>query len=486
MAMKQTPTATTTSKEVILAARHVSKYYGAERERERVLVLDDITLDLRAGEFIALLGPSGSGKSTLLRILAGLVAPSSGEVLVHDQPLVGANQQVAIVFQGFALYPWLTVLQNVELGLLDKEMPPQARQERALQAIDLIGLDGFETAYPRELSGGMKQRVGFARALVVEPEVLFLDEPFSALDVLVAENLRHELLDLWQARRIPTRAILMVTHNIDEAVQMADRLLVFGANPGRIRVELPGLTRGEGLAGDGQQHAGRQQQMRQQQQVQRKNPARAQQQAQLVDTVYRIMTNPKEDVSALVPAIPGARPQQPAPPLQPYQALPHVGIDALTGFIERLHALGDREDLYELARDLQMEADDILPLAQAANLLGFADLEAGDVVLTPVGRRFAEADILEEKEIFRQQAVVSISLLRQIVRDLEAASEHRLEESGLLEALQQSFSEPETRRQLDTAIDWGRYAELFAYDDDAGEFFLEEETPVATGTTQLS
>jgi NitT/TauT family transport system ATP-binding protein len=330
----------------------------------------------------------------------------------------------------------------------------------------------------------MKQRVGFARALVVEPEVLFLDEPFSALDVLVAENLRHELLDLWQARRIPTRAILMVTHNIDEAVQMADRLLVFGANPGRIRVELPGLTRE--LAGDGQQHAGRQQQMRQQPQVQRKNPARAQQQAQLVDTVYRVMTNPDEDVSALLPAIPGARPQQPPAPPQPYQALPHVGIDALTGFIERLHALEDREDLYALARDLHMEADDLLPLAQAANLLGFADLEAGDVVLTPVGRRFAEADILDEKAIFRQQAVVSIALLRQIMRDLEAVPEHRLEESGLLEALQQSFSEPEARRQLDTAIDWGRYAELFAYDDEAGEFYLEEETPAATGTTQLS
>ena len=456
MALSRTTTPSTTDQEVVLAARDVSKYYG--EAPERVLVLDDITLDLRQQEFIALLGPSGSGKSTLLRILAGLVTPSLGEVLVHGTPLVGANPQVAIVFQTFALYPWLTVQDNVELGLLAKELSPEERRERALRVIDLIGLDGFETAYPRELSGGMKQRVGFARALVVEPEVLFLDEPFSALDVLVAENLRHELLDLWRARKIPTRAILMVTHNIDEAVQMADRLLVFGANPGRIRVELPGLAR-----------AGRQQQA--------KNGAHA----QLVDTVYRIMTNPHEEVTALLSAVPGARPQRPAPPPQPYQALPHVGIDELTGFIERLHALGDREDLYELARGLHMEADDLLALAQSANLLGFADLDAGDVILTAAGGRFAEADILEEKAIFRQQALMSIAILRQIARDLEANPEHRVQEDGLLEALQRSFSEPEARLQLDTAIDWGRYAELFAYDDDAGEFFLEEEVIGAAG-----
>lgn len=439
-----------TGQEVVLAARAVSKYYG--EAPKRVLVLDDITLDLRANEFITLLGPSGSGKSTLLRILAGLVSPSSGEVLVRGRPLQGTNPQVAFVFQTFALYPWLNVLDNVELGLLARELPATERRERALRAIDLIGLDGFETAYPRELSGGMRQRVGFARALVVEPEVLFLDEPFSALDVLVAENLRHELLDLWQARRIPTRAILMVTHNIDEAVQMADRLLVFGANPGRIRVELPGLPR---------------------EQRQMKQSAHA----QLVDTIYRVMTNPQEEVSALLP---GARAQQPGPPALPYQTLPHVSIDELTGFIERLHAQGGREDLYELARDLQMEADDLLALAQGTTILGFADLDAGDVLLTAAGRRFAEADILAEKAIFRQQAVMSIALLRQITRALEAEPDHRVQEDMFLRALEQSFSVPEARRQLDTAIDWGRYAELFAYDDEAGEFFLEEAEPATS------
>lgn len=449
MGATRTTNGKATGQEVVLAARSVSKYYG--EAQKRVLVLDDVTLDLRADEFIALLGPSGSGKSTLLRILAGLVSPSSGEVLVRGQPLRGTNPQVAIVFQTFALYPWLTVLDNVELGLLARDLPATERRERALRAIDLIGLDGFETAYPRELSGGMRQRVGFARALVVEPEVLFLDEPFSALDVLVAENLRHELLDLWQARKIPTRAILMVTHNIDEAVQMADRLIVFGANPGRIRVELPGLPR---------------------EQRQLKHSAHA----QLVDTIYRIMTNPQEEASALLP---GAPAQRPRPPARAYQALPHVSIDELTGFIERLRFLGGREDLYALARDLQMDADDLLALAQGANILGFADLDAGDVLLTAAGLRFADADILEEKAIFRQQAVMTIALLRQITRALEAEPDHRVEEDQFLRALEQSFSVPEARAQLDTAIDWGRYAELFAYDDEAGEFFLEEAEPVA-------
>jgi NitT/TauT family transport system ATP-binding protein len=233
-------TVTQTAQEVILAAHEVTKFYTGKDQR--VVVLDGITLELRANEFVALLGPSGSGKSTLLRILAGLIQPSTGQVLVHDQVLTGANPQVSIVFQSFALYPWLTVVENVELGLLVKELGRRERRQRALAAIDLIGLDGFEDAYPKELSGGMKQRVGFARALVVEPEALFMDEPFSALDVLTAQNLREQLLDLWVDRGMPTRSILMVTHNIDEAVSLADRLVVLAADPGRIRADIPGLS----------------------------------------------------------------------------------------------------------------------------------------------------------------------------------------------------------------------------------------------------
>jgi NitT/TauT family transport system ATP-binding protein len=440
---------TSVERRVLLSARDVTKYYGDGRSE--ILVLDGINLELRDGEFVALLGPSGSGKSTLLRILAGLMPPSKGGVFVGTGRLEGTNPNVAMVFQSFALYPWLTVIDNVELGLLALNVSPVERRKRALRAIDLIGLDGFEEAYPKELSGGMRQRVGFARALVVEPEVLFLDEPFSALDVLTADNLRRELLDLWQQRKIPTRAILMVTHNIAEAVDLADRLLVFGANPGRIRVELAGQPR-TGRAGG------------------------AASRATLVDTIYRIMTNPREDVAKLLP---GARVVQPAAPAQPYQTLPHVSIGDLAGFLERLHEAGGRVDLAVLASDLQLEADELLPLAEAADLLGLGDIEEGDVFLTAVGQRFIAADVLARKEIFRNLAGARIQLIREISRKLQAEPEHRLADEQMLETVERYFSPEEARRQLDTAIDWGRYGELFAYDDEAEEFYVEEPEPAA-------
>lgn len=428
----------------LLAAEEVSKYYGADGSH--VLVLDRITLELRDGEFVALLGPSGSGKSTLLRILAGLLSPSSGEVRVHGEPLRGVNPFAAMVFQSFALFPWLTVLQNVELGLLHKRgLKSEERRQRALAALDLVGLDGFEHAYPRELSGGMKQRVGFARALVSEPEMLFLDEPFSALDVLAAENLRGDLLDLWLARKIPTRAILMVTHNIDEAVTLADRLLIFSANPGRIRAELPGLPLAERLS-KGQTHA------------------------ELVDTIYRIMTNPREEIERLLPQ---ARIlQRPAAPTSP--VLPHADVGELTGFLERLTALGGREDLFELARDLQLEADELLPLVEAAQLLEFVRVEEGDVVLTETGRTFAIADLLQRKELFRQVVAERVEWIREIVWTLRVAPRHRQAEDWIIRRLEEHFSPAEARRQLETAIEWGRYAELFAYDEHSGILYLEE------------
>lgn len=436
--------------ETLLVANAVAKYYnGGRSSRETVLVLDRISLELRSGEIVALLGPSGSGKSTLLRILAGLVAPSAGEVRVHGRPLHGPNPSVAMVFQTFALYPWLTVLQNVELGLLAKDLSPEARRAKALEMIDLIGLDGFEAAYPRELSGGMKQRVGFARALVVEPEILLLDEPFSALDVLVAENLRRELFDLWQSRRIPTRAILLVTHNIEEAVRLADRLLVFSANPGRIRAELPGLPAAE-------------------------RQAQSADSSQLVETIYRIMTNPQEDIAKLLP---GARPVQEAAPAPTYQMLPHVAIGEIAGLVEQLETTGGSRGLDDLARDLQLEVDELLPLVEAADLLDFVEVDEGDVRLTTEGQRFAAASILEKKEIFRRQALVRVELIRRISEDLRAAPKGRLNERRLLVELEEAFSPGEARRQLDTAIDWARYGEVFGYDDEKGEFFVDDPNP---------
>jgi NitT/TauT family transport system ATP-binding protein len=440
----------------LLAARDVMKYFGDDRRP----VLEHVSVELNEGEFVALLGPSGSGKSTLLRILAGLMEPSSGDVLVHGTLLEGPNPNVAIVFQSFALFPWLDVLQNVELGLLSMEVSDDERRQRAVKAIDLIGLDGFEEAFPKELSGGMKQRVGFARALVVQPEVLFMDEPFSALDVLTAENLRTELRELWLAKTMPTKAVVMVTHNIDEAVSLADRILVFGTNPGHIRVELKGLPPSDRTT---------------------KSVARA----RLVQLIYRIMTNPDDDAAAIVEQSQLDRPRHvgasrasgraKAARARRYQVLPDVGIDDLTGLVQYIGGIGGHAAVQDLARDLQMRADDLLAIVEATNLLGFGALQEHQVVLTPIGTRFADVELDEEKAIFRAQALDHIALLHHMVRDLETTPTHTLEAERVIDELEHSFSGEEARRQFETAVDWGRYAELFTYYDSSGELTLDEE-----------
>ena len=445
----------------LLAARDVMKYFGDDRRP----VLEHVSVELNAGEFVALLGPSGSGKSTLLRILAGLMEPSGGEVLVHGAPLEGPNPNVAIVFQSFALFPWLDVLQNVELGLLAMDVSDDERRRRASEAIDLIGLDGFEEAFPKELSGGMKQRVGFARALVVQPEVLFMDEPFSALDVLTAENLRTELQDLWSNKTMPTKAVVMVTHNIDEAVSLADRILVFGANPGHIRVELKGLPAAE----RGEKSAAR---------------------SRLVELIYRIMTNPEEDAVAIVeqslqgrprPQAARERGRAAATRARRYQVLPDVSIDDLTGLVQYIGGMGGHAAVQDLARDLQMRADDLLAIVEATDLLGFGALQERQVVLTPIGTRFADAELDEEKAIFRAQALDHIALLHHIVRDLETTPTHTIDAERVIDELEHSFSSEEARRQFETAVDWGRYAELFTYDDSSGELTLDEEHRLRRG-----
>lgn len=438
---------TAVTREVLLQAEQITKYYG--HGPKRVLVLKDVSLEIREGEIVSILGPSGSGKSTLLRLLAGLVEPSDGRVRFRGEAQWGPNPHIAIVFQTFALFPWLTVYQNVELGLLNSDVPETARRRRILEAIDLIGLDGFEDAYPKELSGGMRQRVGFARALVVQPEILFMDEPFSALDVLTAENLRNELLLLWRSRKIPTKAIVMVTHNIDEAVLMGDRIVVMGHNPGVVRVDMAGLP------------------------VEERGKERPEH-VRLVDYIYSVITRPEEQVPSFHPEAPPARPA--AVPERPFQVLPHVPVGQVTGLVERLHAEGDRADLYVLGRDLQMEVDDLLPLVQAIDMLGLGDIDAGDVYLTPMGVRFAEAGVLEKKEIFREQARGNLQLIQHLLKMLEEAPQGRLRYEEVLATLEGYFSPEEAERQLETATDWGRYAELFSYNEHEGVF---EPEPVA-------
>jgi len=433
---------------VILEARGVTKVFTTPDGRA-LPVLDGVSLTLREGEIVALLGRSGSGKSTFLRCIAGLIAPSAGTVYYRGTPLNGANPGVAMVFQSFALLPWLTVQQNVELAMEAREVPLAARHERALRAIDLIGLDGFESAYPKELSGGMRQRVGFARALAVEPDALLMDEPFSALDVLTAANLRGELIRLWQGKEFPTKAVLIVTHNIEEAVQLADRILVLSSNPGRIKAELPNPVP---------------------QPRDRHNPVFE----QLVDTVYGILTGREEAAaSAVASAAVSATPSE--------VPLPEVSAGGLSGLLEILAARGGSDGLAELADDLSFEVDDLLPLVDAAVLLGLAEVHGADLEITDAGREFATADINSSKMLFGKLAAERAPLIKAILNGLRATADGTLREGFFLDLLRRGFSDDEARQQLDIAIDWGRYGELFEYDKESGQLVLGSDPAPGPG-----
>jgi NitT/TauT family transport system ATP-binding protein len=433
----------TDTTDTIIRAEKVEKYY-AQPSENRIQVIAPTDLSIVPGEIVALLGPSGSGKSTLLRMLTGLTKPSAGEVYWHQTPISHANPNVSIVFQSFALFPWLTVLENVEAPLKARGMNAEERRERSLRIIDTVGLDGFEAAFPKELSGGMRQRVGFARALVVEPEVLFMDEPFSALDVLTAENLRSELLELWQKKTIPTRAIFIVTHNIEEAVLLADRIIVLGRNPGHVRVDFR-VT----LA----------------QPRDRKSSLFT----QLVDYIYTVLTRPDVQPSN-VPERVAIRDQR----QMHYQMLPHARPGGIAGLLEILIDRGGKDDVYKLADELGFELDDLFPIVEAAQLLGYLKLEEGDVAITDSGSLFANSEILKQKELFRDAALEHVLLLRQITRALDTKNDHTVPEDFFLDMLDEQFSKEETQRQLETAINWGRYAELFDFDAGRRRFIKPE------------
>jgi NitT/TauT family transport system ATP-binding protein len=429
--------------ESIIRARAVEKFY-LQPDGNRIEVIAPVDLDVEPGQIITLLGPSGCGKSTLLRILTGLSQPSSGEVLWHGKPITSQNAGVAIVFQSFALFPWLTVLDNVEAPLEARGVAAVERHKRALRILDTVGLDGFESAYPKELSGGMKQRVGFARAMVVEPEVLFMDEPFSALDVLTAENLRNELLELWLSKKMPTSAIFIVTHNIEEAVLLADRVIVLGRNPARVRADFPvDLTH--------------------------PRDRKSQRFVELVDYIYKIMTQPELAVAA-----PGAAASAQKPARQKYQMIPHARVGGIAGLLELLHDRGGKEDLYRLADDLSMDAEDLLPIVEASVMLGFATLKEGDVEITPEGIHFAEADILPRKILFRQAALKHIVILQQIDSVLHAKNDHSISQEFFYDILDEHFSQDEVERQFETAMNWGRYAEIFDFDRESHRLTLAE------------
>jgi NitT/TauT family transport system ATP-binding protein len=429
----------------IIRAEKIEKYYSQPSEN-RIQVISATDLSIVPGEIVALLGPSGSGKSTMLRMLTGLSRPSAGQVYWHEKPIAEAEINVSIVFQSFALFPWLTVLENVEAPLKARGVLPADRRERSKKMLDTVGLDGFEAAYPKELSGGMRQRVGFARALVVEPEVLFMDEPFSALDVLTAENLRSELLELWAKKTMPTKSVFIVTHNIEEAVLLADRIIVLGRNPGHIRTDF---------------------------RVQLSQPRDRKSEAftQLVDYIYKVLTRP--DVTPTeVPDQTGRRTRDQRQ--MRYQMLPHARPGGIAGLLELLLDKGGRDDIYRLADDLAFEIDDLLPIVDAAQLLVFLKIEEGDAAITEAGAEFANSEILRQKELFRDAALENVLLLRQIRRALESKSDHTVPEEFFLDMLDEQFSEDECLRQMETAITWGRYAELFDFDAGRRRFVMPD------------
>jgi NitT/TauT family transport system ATP-binding protein len=424
----------------LLRAIALSKTYRTPDHSGR-LVLERIDFTLRDGEIVAILGKSGSGKSTFLRCLAGLIAPSEGRVEYRGAPVTDPVQGLAMVFQSFALFPWLTVLGNVELGLEAQGVSAAERRRRAVAAIDLIGLDGFENAYPKELSGGMRQRVGFARALVVNPDILLLDEPFSQLDVLTAETLRNDLSELWIQRRIPTKGILMVSHNIEEAVEMADRILIFGSDPGRINAEIP-VPMAHPRVWDSPQFR------------------------QIVDHVYGLLTT--------VPGRDGRRGVK-AEPISVGYRLPDAAVQQLTGLIDTLSEapFHGHADLPHLADEAELDDDELFQLLEALQLLGFAHVSGGDIDLTAAGRHYADADMQARKEVFADAVLKHIPLAAHIRRVLDERPGHRAPAARFLRELEDHLSEEEAERVLDTLINWGRHAEIFAYDYDDEVLSLE-------------
>jgi NitT/TauT family transport system ATP-binding protein len=428
-------------KKILIGVNHVTKSFKKSKTQD-LRVLDDISFKVCENEIVALLGKTGSGKSTLLRIIAGLIQPNDGQVLYRDQIVLNPVPGLSMVFQQFSLLPWLTVLENVELGLQALRLSRQTCRQRALAAIDVVGLDGFESAYPKELSGGMSQRVGIARALVVEPEVLLMDEPFSALDVLTADNLRRDLIDIFHQGKTKLKSIILVTHNIEEAALLADRVMIFSYNPGKIKTEIPiELTHPRDV-------------------IEKKFSA-------LVDHIYNGMAASADKQNNIRYRTIGLG-----------YRLPKVEISEIMGFVETLASAEyqSKVDLPDLAEALHLQVDDMFRIMEVLEILHFAYLAEADIFLNPVGKQLAAADILTRKKIFSAHLTNYVPLARYIRRVLDERPAHEASEERFLRELEDYLSEQAAEEVLEVIIDWGRYAEIFAYDYDTGILSLENPT----------
>lgn len=433
---------------VLVEARHVSQAYHKDSAVD-LQVLDDVNFSIHAGEIVGLLGRSGSGKSTLLRILAGLLSPTSGEVVWKDHPIEGPQSGIAMVFQSFALFPWMTVEENVALGLDAKGIQGPERDRLVENAINLIGLGGYENAWPKELSGGMQQRVGLARALVVQPDLLLMDEPFSALDVLTAENLRTDLVELWSEKKLPVQGMLVVTHNIEEAVLICDRIMIFSSNPGRIAHSLT---------------------------VPFAHPRNREDLAfrQFVDQIYALMTQRAPIVSEADMAVGVKQPNSATPA---FMALPLVSITMMIGMMEALAAppLNGRADLPMLAEKLQLELDDLFPLGESLELLRLAELEDGDIILTNEGVHFVLSDMDERKAIMGHALIHNVPLVKMIRNVLDERPTHSTSAERFRDEMGATMSPDYARQTLQTVVGWARFAELFDFDEEGDRFYLEED-----------
>jgi NitT/TauT family transport system ATP-binding protein len=429
------------SENLLMELNGVAKSFRSADGAPR-LILDDVNFSLAKGEIVALLGKSGSGKSTLLRIMAGLIPADTGKAIYRGKDIRGPATGVAMVFQSFALFPWLTVQQNVELGLEAQGLPPVEREKRADAMLELMGLAGFGGALPRELSGGMRQRVGIARALVTNPDVLLMDEAFSALDVLTGETLRNDILDLWDSNRIPTRGILIVSHNIEEAVMMADRIIIMSSLPGRIRNEVKI-------------------------ELSRPRTVDSTQVRALIDEVYGLMTmRPVQEARA--GAVPATRVDY---------RLPETDVSRIEGVLDLLAdaPFNGKADLPQLSEEAELPDEELFPTYEALGLLGLAHVEKGDISLTPLGQRYAEAEKTLRQEIFGQQLLTLVPLAARIRQQLEQEPTGSLSEEPFIELLEEFLKADEAKRALEVAVEWGRYGEIYEYDFRTGRLKLPDQ-----------
>jgi NitT/TauT family transport system ATP-binding protein len=447
----------------LIELRHVSKSYAGADGGSPVTILDDVSLEVRDGEMLALLGQSGSGKSTILRLMAGLTEPTQGAVLSHGAALENVNRDVAIVFQSFALYPWLTVQENVQVGLLQRRLGASEAQEEIDKALELIGLSGYENAYPKQLSGGMRQRVGFARALVAQPEVLCMDEPFSALDVLTAENLRSEVVELWRGSgHAGLKSIFLVTHNIVEAVFLASRIVIISSHPGRVRNVIS-------------------------------NPlpyprdVNSKPFAAMVDQVHAAITAlvlPDEPAEPTAPAsASGAEaavealedtPTAAAAPRGPrVEPLPNVPVETIVGLLESIEDAEETINVFDLSARIGKEFGETIAIVKAAEMLDLVDTPKDDVLMTEFGWYFLAAPGPARKTLFRQ-AIMKLRLFQMLTARLAETPDGRIDADSVLEDLASLLPYDHPSKLLETLIAWGRYAELIDFDQNANVVYLHE------------